>query len=242
MIPSGDERRLGPLLTAPRSALVKGHGRPGVRHDPKAAKKAPSMSALQLLSRLSSTRILAGLGAAALLLSVSCGGGDVGAPCNHGQVQPPESKLVTFPALACNDLLCVYADEAEAPEGACSDTSDCDTTGEGKFECIRDAGEENGICKLRVDYVLERSMCSKKCSSDEDCRDGGPTQKVVVDDTTCARGFKCARIQTLGKFCCEKLCVCEDDLGQSDIDAKCSAGTQEGCCDQETPSPACGRP
>ena len=185
-----------------------------------------------------------GLGAAALLLSVSCGGGDVGAPCNHGQVTPPESKLVTFPALACNDLLCVYADEEEAPSGACSDNSDCDMSGEGKFECVRASADSNmGVCKLRVDYVLERSMCSKKCGSDEDCRDGGPTQKVVVPDTTCDRGFKCARIQTLGKFCCEKLCVCEDDLGTTNtIDEKCSTGTQEGCCDQEVVPAACGRP
>ncbi len=214
----------------------------GVRYH-QAAKKDPSMSALQLLSRLSSTRIMVGLGAAALLLSVSCGGGDVGAPCNHGQVEPPESKLVTFPALACSDLLCVYADEEEAPAGSCSDNLDCDQAGESKFECVKEVGEDTGVCKLRVDYVLERSMCSKKCSNDADCRDGGPTQQVVVDDTTCSRGFKCARIQTLGKFCCEKLCVCEDDLGvTSDIDAKCSASTQEGCCDQMVVPAACGKP
>lgn len=187
---------------------------------------------------------MVGLGAAAMLLTISCSRGDVGAPCNHGQVEPPESKLVTFPSLACDDLLCVYADEEEAPAGNCSDNLDCDETNQGKFECIKpDPNESTGVCKLKVDYVLERSMCSKKCSTDADCRDGGPTQQVVVEDTTCDRGFKCARIQTLGKFCCEKLCVCEDDLGvTSDIDAKCSAGTQEGCCDTETPSPACGRP
>ena len=28
-------------------------------------------------------------------------------------------------------------------------------------------------CQVREDYVLERSMCSRKCSSDEDCRNGG---------------------------------------------------------------------
>jgi hypothetical protein len=201
------------------------------------------MSALQLLSRLSSTRFMVGLGAAALLLSVSCGGGDVGAPCNHGQVEPPESKLVTFPALACNDLLCVYADEEEAPAGECPDAAYCDASGEGKFECVKEVGEERGVCKLRVDYVLERSMCSKKCSNDADCSDGGPTQQVVVEDTTCDRGFKCARIQTLGKFCCEKLCVYADDLGVTEeIDEDCSAGTQAGCCDMMPVPAACGKP
>ncbi len=202
------------------------------------------MSALQLLSRLSSTRILFGLGAGALLLVASCSPGDVGAPCNHGQVTPPESKLVTFPALACNDLLCVYADEEEAPGGPCSDNQMCDGSNEGKFECVRaDLNASTGVCKLRVDYVLQRSMCSKKCGSDADCRDGGITSQVVVEDTTCNRGFECARIQTLGKFCCEKLCVCADDLGQTaEIDEKCSAGTQEGCCDAATPPAACGKP
>jgi len=207
------------------------------------------MSALKLLSRLSSSRTSRGLlrsaslGATALLLVLGCGRGDVGAPCNHGQVVPPESKLVTFPALSCNDLLCVYADEAEAPSVACMDDLACDTTGERKFECVRPADGGAGVCKLRVDYVLERSMCSKKCDSDADCRDGGPTQQVVVEDTTCERGFQCARIQTLGKFCCEKLCVCVDDLGvTSTIDEKCSLGTQEGCCDQDVVPEACGRP
>lgn len=202
------------------------------------------MSALKILSRLFSMPNVVGFGATGLLLLAACSPGDVGAPCNHGQVEPPESKLVTFPALACNDLLCVYADEEEAPAGACSDNLDCDMSNEGKFECVFNDPESNtGVCKLRVDYVLQRSMCSKKCDSDADCRDGGITDQVVVDDTTCDRGFKCARIQTLGKFCCEKLCVCEDDLGvTADIDTKCSAGTQEGCCDGETPSPACGKP
>lgn len=177
------------------------------------------------------------------MLSVGCRKGDVGAPCNHGQIEPPESRLVTFPALACNDLLCVYADEDEAPADPCTSNTDCDIGGGGKFECIVNAESNVGACRLRVDYVLERSMCSRRCTSDDDCRDGGIGQKVVVDDTTCERGFRCARIQTLGTFCCQKLCVCEDDLGvTADIDEKCSNGTQEGCCDGETPSEACGQP
>lgn len=206
------------------------------------------MPALQLLSQLSSSRfsrwLTVGVGGAALMLATGCRKGDVGAPCNHGQVDPPESRLVTFPALACNDLLCVYADEDEAPAEPCADDLACDAAGDGKFECVRaEPADPTGTCRLRVDYVLERSMCSKKCSSDADCRDGGIGDKVVVDDTTCQRGFRCARIQTLGTFCCEKLCVCEDDLGvTNDIDQKCSSGTQEGCCDVEDPPSACGRP
>ena len=191
-------------------------------------------------------RSISRLGVAAVLFPwlLGCPKGDVGSACNHGDVEPPESKLVTFPALSCDDLLCVYADEDEPPTGGCSDDSFCNPPGsEAKFECVKPDPNDQGTCRLRVDYVLERSMCSKKCSSDNDCKDGGPTQQVVVDDSNCATGFSCARIQTLGKFCCEKLCVCNDDLGvTTDIDAKCSAGTQEGCCDQEMVPEACGKP
>ena len=192
------------------------------------------------------SRSICRFGVAAVLLPwfLGCPKGDVGSACNHGDVEPPESKLVTFPALSCNDLLCVYADEDEPPTGGCSDDAFCNPPGsEVKFECVKPDPNDQGTCRLRVDYVLERSMCSKKCSSDNDCKDGGPTQQVVVDDSNCSTGFSCARIQTLGKFCCEKLCVCNDDLGvTTDIDAKCSAGTQEGCCDQDPVPEACGKP
>lgn len=179
-------------------------------------------------------------------LLLGCPKGDVGSACNHGDVEPPESKLVTFPALSCDDLLCVYADEDEPPTGECNEDAFCQ---DAKFECVKSNPDEPGNCRLRVDYVLERSMCSRKCSSDNDCKDGGPTNQVVVDDTNCQTGFKCARIQTLGKFCCEKLCVCNDDLGVTmDIDNKCTASTQEGCCVDGSGNPidplpeACGKP
>jgi hypothetical protein len=172
----------------------------------------------------------------------ACPKGDVGAPCNHGRIDAPESKLVTFPALSCDELLCVYADEAEAPEFNCQlgPTGDaaCNTDpSKNRFECYDpntdDDDTTNGKCRLRNAYVLERSMCSKKCSSDADCQSAGITQQVVVDDTACQSGFSCARIQTLGEFCCEKLCVCKDDLNQTaadDIEDACSLGMQEGCC------------
>lgn len=181
----------------------------------------------------------------------------MGAPCNHGKVEPPESKLVTFPALSCDELLCVYADETEEPAG------DCDVGQQGnitcnradpsrtRFECVpRMLGESRGSCRLRIDYVLERSMCSKRCDADDDCKDGGVGNRVLAENTTCSRGFKCARIQALGEFCCQKLCVCEDDLGSTvELDNKCFQGTQERCCtpalgeeDIFTPSDACFKP
>jgi hypothetical protein len=206
----------------------------------------PMLSAI-LRAALRPTRLLA---LAALATSLAaCVKGDVGAPCNHGQVEPPESKLVTFPALSCNELLCVYADVAEAPEDACAagQHTECNATSPGvdRFECVSAAGESSGVCKLKIEYVLERSMCSKKCGSDADCKDGGPTKKVVVENTKCESGFACAKIQTLGQFCCESLCVCKDDLNDADADkisTACLGSTQEGCCTGPgvTPSPACG--
>jgi|GEM_PF-928014 len=179
----------------------------------------------------------------------ACPKGDVGAPCNHGRIEPPESKLVTFPALSCDELLCVYADEEEPPAFACTPGAEGDNEcnqvdlSKNRFECV--ANEDgSGSCRLRNQYVLERSMCSKKCSSDADCQNAGITQQVVVDDTSCESGFTCARIQTLGEFCCEKLCVCKDDLNQTaadDIEMACATNTQEGCCDQDPVPEACGQ-
>lgn len=141
----------------------------------------------------------------------ACPQADLGAPCNHGSVEPPDSKLVTFPALSCNDLLCIYADEEKAPEATCADDTECNKVdpGAGRFACV------NSKCELSLTYVLKRSMCSKRCESDSDCADGGPTDKVLSDDTSCVGAFKCVIIQQLGEFCCERLCVCEDDLSEA---------------------------
>jgi hypothetical protein len=186
------------------------------------------------------------VGVAAFALVGACAPGDVGAPCNHGRIQPPQSKLVTFPALSCDELLCIYADEEETPSIGCTPgvegNSQCNSVdpSRDRFECVSSTADPSrGVCRLRIDYVLERSMCSKKCSSNDDCKDGGIDKKVVVEDTQCQTGFECARIQSLGEFCCAKLCVCRDDLGVSDLDQKCESGTQENCCDQDPVPDGC---
>lgn len=144
----------------------------------------------------------------------ACPKGDVGAPCNHGDVEPPDSKVVTFPALSCNDLICVYADETPPPTDPCTGDADCNTAdpGKAKFAC------EDGQCTLASKYVLERSMCSKTCSTNADCEDGGIGKKVQADESSCQAGFSCVQIQKLGEFCCQKLCVCNDDLSQGAVD------------------------
>ena len=176
------------------------------------------------------------LGACFLLpLLGACPKGDVGAPCNHGSVDPPDSKLVTFPALSCNDLLCVYADEAKAPALDCQSDADCnvaDPDNKGRFACV------DNSCQLSLTYVLGRSMCSRRCEVDDDCKDGGPTDKVEFEGNACNGEFKCVIIQQLGEFCCEKLCVCEDDLSIATADklkADCESGQIK--CDMEMAAP-----
>ena len=72
------------------------------------------------------------------LLVVGCNQGDVGAPCNHGSVDPPSTKLVTFPALSCNDLLCVYGEEKVIPTDPCAADGDCNPVGGDQvFRCRR---------------------------------------------------------------------------------------------------------
>ena len=168
--------------------------------------------------------------ALAPLLLVACPDSDVGRPCNHGPGFVPQSQTITFPALTCDHLLCVYAEDVEAPEVECSEHTDCNPAGEDQFRC------EQGECVLAQEYVMGRSMCSQSCRSDDECQGGD-------DNTTCRRGFTCARIQGLGDHCCEKLCVCRDDLDEAAaqlLEIECSADAAEGCCDKDPHPDACG--
>lgn len=161
-----------------------------------------------------------------------CPSGDVGAPCNHGLVTPPQTALVSFPALMCDDLLCVYGEANIPPATSCSSDEACQTDpGDLRFRCeMDDAG--NGECVVDPTYMLERSMCSRRCASDEDCEDRGIGLDPLAERTACRTGFRCTELQALGDLCCEKMCVCEDaladgaleDLVQAcqDPDAACS--------------------
>lgn len=182
------------------------------------------MPAIRTLASLRTAATLLGAMLLVPLLS-ACPKGDVGASCNHGDVQAPESQVVTFPALSCNDLLCVFAQSDPTPKEDCKvngmdNDAKCNADGGTRFQCI------NNNCKLSSTYVLQRSMCSRTCADDADCKDGGIGKKVLADDSTCSSEFKCARIQKLGEFCCQKLCVCGDDLSLDslkDLDAACDA-------------------
>jgi len=200
-------------------------------------------------SRVQSTSFAASFLLACGMLLTACPQGDVGAPCNHGSVDPPASKLVTFPALSCSDLLCVYGEEKTVPEVACTQDSDCNAGGvpgeANVFECETDTS----TCRLSLQYVLERSMCSKACETDDDCNNTTLNNRPAVDgdETSCASGFSCTVLQRLGQFCCESLCVCRDDLDTlDDLEAACTPLTGEAwveCPDnQEQPSTTTGDP
>lgn len=190
-----------------------------------------------------SSRIQSTLFAAAFLLTgglllTACPQGDVGAPCNHGSVEAPASKLVTFPALSCSDLLCVYGEEQTVPDADCETDLQCNDAsggnGENIFEC------EAGSCRLSLQYVLERSMCSKTCATDEDCNNGSLSNRPTVDpdETACGTGFKCTVLQRLGQFCCDKLCVCSDDLPALDeLEMDCTPNTGSAWLDCNTADP-----
>ena len=167
-----------------------------------------------------------------LVCAVSCNQSDVGAPCQHAGGDLPSEPLISFPALACDQLLCVFGDRLEPPEGTCSTDADCVSlaSGDDAYVCVESK------CQVGAEAVLERSMCSTTCESDIECAE-------FDDDTRCKTGFTCAPLMTLGDFCCEKVCVCRDDiaLGEAqELEAKCAASDVPGCCNQ-TPKPdACG--
>lgn len=196
---------------------------------------------MQLSPALSRAALLA-----SAFLVVACNRGDVGAPCNHGSIEPPPSSVVTFPALSCDDLLCVYGEEKTIPTVDCQVDADCNSTGaEQFFECVIDEGDTEGSCTLALEYVLRRSMCSKRCESDDDCKDTGVTQRPIAKETACRTGFACARIMKLGELCCEKLCVCKDELpNTSELDMGCANNTQPTCCTgvDVVPTEGCGKP
>jgi hypothetical protein len=150
----------------------------------------------------------------------------LGAPCSHGDIDRlPEATLLTFPALGCDSLLCLYQHAGEpgsecSPDGACADPTwlACD--------------ESTNTCRPTEEAFVERSMCSQTCESDDDCE--------AVAGTACKHGFACHVVSTLGEQCCQKMCVCNDDYALGPADELCATGQQVGCCDREPRPEGCG--
>ena len=173
------------------------------------------------------------LGAAlGLLCAAACSQSDVGAPCQHAQSDVPSEPVISFPSLACDQLLCVFGETITAPSDPCESDADCTEMSGGvdSFVC------ENNRCTVAQETVLERSMCSTTCDSDIECED-------FVDGTRCETGFTCAPLMSLGDFFCQKVCVCRDELdvaGSQTLEAACEASDVPGCCDLNPRPKGCG--
>jgi hypothetical protein len=77
------------------------------------------------------------------------------------------------------------------------------------------------VCLLSqavVDGGVPRAYCTAGCDSDGDCAAEGHSQ--------CAGRFRCAVPREVGDLCCQKLCVCEDDLA---LDAQGSVVMPASC-------------
>jgi hypothetical protein len=73
------------------------------------------------------------------------------------------------------------------------------------------------ICLLPAQETLPQtpptgSLCTADCSSDDDCSDSERRNASDPGDSRCKGGFVCKVAETVGDFCCRRLCVCSDFL------------------------------
>lgn len=167
-----------------------------------------------------------------LICAAGCNRSDVGAPCQHAQRDVPSKPLISFPSLACDQLLCVFGETISAPPDPCESDADCTEQSGGidSFVC------KNNLCTVAQETVLERSMCSTTCDSDVECEE-------FAGGTHCETGFTCAPLMSLGEFCCQKVCVCRDglDVASSDkLEAACAASEVASCCNRNPVPKGCG--
>jgi hypothetical protein len=71
------------------------------------------------------------------------------------------------------------------------------------------------------------SLCTADCSSDDDCADGELKNKGDSADHRCSLGFVCRVAETVGDFCCRRMCICKDFLNP--LPAGTSYTTPEVC-------------
>ncbi len=75
--------------------------------------------------------------------------------------------------------------------------------------------------------------CSAVCSKDSDC-DGQKRDNSDDSDKRCSSGYTCGVAFVVGPFCCKKLCLCKDFLGDTSLQTpvtcnKSLNGGQTGC-------------
>lgn len=176
---------------------------------------------------LRSTLHLALLFVCSILIGSACSRSDVGAPCDHGSVNPPQSLTVSFPATSCNELICIYGDQRSPSVNSCKDSDDCNSgvMGEALYEC------KNKRCQVLPSVYLKNSMCSRRCKTDDDCKRSG-LWNYQYRGTTCQKGFACRRLQSRGSLCCANLCVCKDQVEaeeEIELKADCTPGNNPDC-------------
>jgi hypothetical protein len=139
----------------------------------------------------------------------------LGAPCDHGGDLGFDGDFHVSRDEGCADGICSYVVSPRPQD--CVVDADCGAYPEpGAYVCV--AGE----CVTSEAYRRERSMCSQTCETDQDC--------LPVDlSTTCAVGLACV---IASPDCCEKLCLCLDDLSHGGIDEAtnaCAADMNADC-------------
>lgn len=139
----------------------------------------------------------------------------LGAPCDHGGDLEFDGDFHVSRDEGCAGGICSYVVGPRAHD--CVVDADCGVYPEpGAYVCVA------GGCVTSEAYRRERSMCSQGCEADRDC--------LPVDlSTTCAVGIACV---IASPDCCEKLCLCLDELSQGAIDEAtnaCAADMKADC-------------
>jgi hypothetical protein len=78
------------------------------------------------------------------------------------------------------------------------------------------------------------SLCTADCSSDDDCADGERRNTGDTSDARCKGGFVCKVAETVGDFCCRRLCVCTDFLLRNPLTQSYDTSLPDVC--QPTPA------
>jgi hypothetical protein len=72
-----------------------------------------------------------------------------------------------------------------------------------------------------------RATCTARCQHDSDCD--------AETKAFCKSGFACAVAMSVGPFCCEKLCICRDDLTSTNSDPDGGTRLPETCLPGRNP-------
>lgn len=132
-----------------------------------------------------------------------------------------EATLITDDIPGCAGDFCVYSSPGGGPPASqCSDDRDC-ADESGHYYCDL----EESRCLVKPEILEQRSFCSAACEADTDCAD--------ADTSGCTSGFVCRQMIALGENCCQKVCVCADDVDvatSQELEAECEAGVA-ACCE-----------